>query len=77
MKDDIMEELWQIKDQIATETKGSTAALFKRLRAVVLGPSQRLVNLTAMRRQRVSDMAVAEPEGPASVPLKPSSAIRI
>lgn len=64
MKDDILEELWRIKDQIATETKGSTQALFERLRAVALGPSHRLVNLTALRRHRLRDMTVAEPEGP-------------
>ena len=64
MKDDILEELWRIKDQIATETKGSTQALFERLRAVALGPSHRIVNLTAVCSHRLRDKRVAEPEGP-------------
>ena len=64
MKDDILEELWRIKDQIAMETKGSTQALFDRLRAVALRPSHRLVNLTASHSHRLRDKTVAEPEGP-------------
>ena len=44
MKDEIIEELWRVKDQIATETKGNTQTLFERLRAIKLAPSQRMVN---------------------------------
>ena len=64
MKDDILEELWRIKDQIATETKGSTHALFESLRSVAIGPTHRMVNLTASRNHRLRDKTVAEPEGP-------------
>lgn len=44
MKDEIIEELWKIKDQIASEAKGSTQVLFDRLRKVALSPSQRRVD---------------------------------
>ena len=44
MKDEILEELWKIKDQITAETKGNTQALFERLRTIKLSPSQRSVN---------------------------------
>ena len=64
MKDDILEELWRVKDQIATETQGSTHVLFDRLCAVSIGPSHRMVNLTTLRSQRLRDTAVAESEGP-------------
>ncbi len=47
MKDEILEELWRIKDQIASETKGNTKVLFERLRAIELKPHQRLVNRTS------------------------------
>ena len=50
MKDEIMEELWRIKDQIATETKGNTQALFDRLRAIKLNPSQRMVTRATPRK---------------------------
>lgn len=46
MKDEILAELWKIKDQISSETKGNTQALFDRLRAIKLEPSQQLVNRT-------------------------------
>ncbi len=49
MKDEILEEMWAIKDQIASETKEDTQALFDRLRAVELKPSHRLVNRTSSR----------------------------
>lgn len=60
MKDDILEELWRIKDQISNETKGSTQVLFARLRAVALSPSQRMVNLTVLNSRRLRGKAVAE-----------------
>lgn len=43
MKDEIIEELWRVKDQIDAETKGNTQTLFERLRAVELAPSRRCV----------------------------------
>ena len=50
MKDEIMEELWRVKDQIAGETKGNTQALFERLRNVKLTPSQHMVDRTSPRK---------------------------
>lgn len=50
MKDEILEELWRVKDQIAAETKGNTQALFDRLRKVKLAPSQQIVNRTSPRK---------------------------
>ena len=50
MKDEIIEELWRVKDQIAVETKGNTQALFERLRAIELKPSQRMVNRSSRRK---------------------------
>jgi hypothetical protein len=50
MKDEIMEELWRVKDQITAEAKGNTQALFKRLRSIKLKPSQRMVNRSSMHR---------------------------
>jgi len=47
MKDEILEELWRVKDQITAETKGNTQALFERLRNVKLTPSQRMVDRTS------------------------------
>jgi hypothetical protein len=47
MKDEILEELWKAKDQIASEAKGNTQALFDRLRTIKLTPSQQLVNRTS------------------------------
>lgn len=50
MKDEIIEELWQIKDQINAETKCNTRVLFERLRAIKLKPAQRLVNRASLRK---------------------------
>jgi hypothetical protein len=50
MKDEIIEELWQIKDQIGSETKSNTQKLFKRLRSIELKPTQRMVNRTTQRK---------------------------
>jgi hypothetical protein len=47
MKDEILEELWRVKDQITAESKGNTQALFDRLRRIKLTASQRMVNHTA------------------------------
>jgi len=44
MKDEILEELWRVKDQIASEARGNTQTLFERLRTIKLKPSQHLVN---------------------------------
>jgi len=52
MKDEIIEELWRVKDQIAAETKGNTQALFERLRSVKLKPSQRMVNRTTQHKSQ-------------------------
>ncbi len=46
MKDEILEELWKVKDQIASEAKGSTQALFEHLRTVERESSHRKVNRT-------------------------------
>jgi len=50
MKDEIIEELWKIKDQIGSERNGDTQALFERLRTIKLQPTQRLVNRTSKRQ---------------------------
>ena len=50
MKDEIIEELWRVKDQIAAETKGNTKTLFERLRAIKLTPSQRMVTRASPRK---------------------------
>jgi hypothetical protein len=50
MKDEILEELWRVKDQINDETNRNTPALFKRLRLIKLNSSQRMVNRTASRK---------------------------
>ena len=50
MKDEILEELWRVKDQIAAETNGNTQVLFERLRSVKLTPSQRMVDRTSLRK---------------------------
>ena len=53
MRDEILEELWKVKDEIASEAKGNTQALFEHLRTIKLKPSQRLVNLASRpTRQR-------------------------
>ncbi len=52
MKDEIIEELWQVKDQIDAETKGNTQALFKRLRTIKLKPTQRMVNRSSQRKSQ-------------------------
>ena len=52
MKDEILQELWNIKDQIASETKGNTQTLFERLRAIRLKPSQQLVNRTSQPQKQ-------------------------
>ena len=46
MKDEILTELWSIKDQIATETKGNTQALFERLKAIQDKSDHPVVNRT-------------------------------
>ncbi len=58
MKDEILEELWQVKDQIAAETGGDTRALFDRLRRIKLTSSQHMVNRAETQSR------VAEPAGP-------------
>ncbi|MDP6629576.1 MAG: hypothetical protein QGH42_02060 [Kiritimatiellia bacterium] len=50
MKDEILEELWRVKDQISDEAKGNTQALFDRLRNIKLTSTQRMVNRTAPRK---------------------------
>ena len=52
MKDEILEELWMIKDQIASEAKGSTQALFKRLRAIERKSPHQTVNRTRSRKKQ-------------------------
>jgi len=46
MKDEILAELWSIKDQIATETKGNARALFERLKMIQKQSGHSVVNLT-------------------------------
>lgn len=50
MKDEIIEELLQVKDQITAESHGNTQELFNRLRKIKLKPTQRIVNRTSMRK---------------------------
>ncbi len=52
MKDEIIEELWRAKDQIAAESKGNTQELFKHLRSIKLKPSQRMVNRSSAHKPR-------------------------
>jgi hypothetical protein len=54
MKDEIIEELWKIKNQIGSETKNNTKALFERLRKIELKPTQHLVNRTSQRKAQHS-----------------------
>ena len=54
MKDEIIEELWQIKDKIAVDTKGDTQTLFKRLRSIKLKSSQKWVNRTSSFKEQCS-----------------------
>jgi len=60
MKDEIIEELWRVKAQIASETKGNTRVLFERLRAIELNPSQRLVNRTSHRKEQHATRTCSE-----------------
>lgn len=50
MNDEILEELWRVKDQINKETKGNTQVLFERLRLIKLKASQHMVNKTSSRK---------------------------
>ena len=50
MKDEIIEELWRVKDQIAAEAGGNTQALFDRLRSIKIEPSQHMVNRATPRK---------------------------
>jgi len=52
MKDEIIQELWEVKDQIASESGGNTQKLFDRLRRIKLKPAQRIVNRTSMRKHQ-------------------------
>ena len=51
MKDEILEELWKVKDQIASEAKGNAQALLARLRAVEQQSGHRIVNRTNLVEQ--------------------------
>lgn len=57
MSDEIIEELWQIKDSIAQECEYDIDALVSRLQAKKRPEGQKVVNLCAMR-------AVAEQGAP-------------
>lgn len=46
MKDEILEELWKVKDQIATEVKCDPRLLFARLKIVQQKAKNRIVNRT-------------------------------
>ena len=52
MKDEILEELWQIKDKIARETNYNTQALFERLRAVQAASANPVVDRTKQRTKQ-------------------------
>ena len=49
MKDEILTELWSIKDQIAAEAKGNTRALFERLKMIQKQSGHSVVNRTQKR----------------------------
>lgn len=63
MTDEIIEELWQIKDGIAREYGYDVDALVAHLKAQALSPGQRVVDLRAMR--------VAEQEPPTDTDKTP------
>lgn len=50
MKDEILAELWSIKDQIAAETKGDTRTLFKRLKMIQKKSGHPVVNRSQTRK---------------------------
>jgi len=52
VKDEILEELWKVKDQIASETKGSVHLLFERMREIERKSSRRKVNRTLARKEQ-------------------------
>jgi len=52
MKDEILTELWLIKNQIATETKGNTRALFERLKMIQKESGHSVVNRTQKRKMQ-------------------------
>ncbi|OGQ99871.1 MAG: hypothetical protein A2511_15840 [Deltaproteobacteria bacterium RIFOXYD12_FULL_50_9] len=49
MADEIIEELWKIKDGIAHEHAYNVDALVAHLKAKVLSPGQKVVDLRAMK----------------------------
>jgi hypothetical protein len=54
MKDEILTELWSIKDQIAAETKGSTRALFERLKVIQNKSGRPIINRTQKRKMQAT-----------------------
>jgi len=52
MKDEILEELWKIKDRIAIETNYNTHALFERLKKVQTEFSNPVVDRTNQREKQ-------------------------
>ena len=52
MKDEILEELWQIKDRIAKETNYSTISLFERLKNIQKESHNSVVNRTKLRKKQ-------------------------
>ena len=52
MKDEILTELWSIKDQIATEVNGSTKTLFARLKQIQEKSDHPVVNRTQKRKKQ-------------------------
>jgi hypothetical protein len=52
MKDEILEELWQIKDKIARETNYNTQSLFERLKKIQAESNHSVVNRTKQRKKQ-------------------------
>jgi len=49
MKDEIITELWKVKDEIAEETHCDTKVLFQRLRKIQDSSSHPIANRTSLR----------------------------
>lgn len=54
MKDEILTELWSIKDLIAAETKGNARALFERLKMIQNKSGRPIVNRTQKRKTQAT-----------------------
>jgi len=66
MADEIITELWQIKDAIADEFNGDVHTLVAHLRAKKHGENRAVVDLRSLK-QNVEQLAQAEPNDARSV----------